>query len=375
MSGLNRYIMRQVFVGMLFVSIALTCIIWLTQSLRFVEMIVNKGVSISTFIYLTVLLLPNFLSIILPVALFTVIVFVYNRMITDRELVVMRAAGLSQTALAKPALYITFAVMVIIYILNLWLLPNSYRLFRELQWEIRYNYSHVLLQEGAFNPVTSKITVYIREQKSDGQLLGILVHDERKKEKPVTIIAERGGMIETDDGARVVMFNGNRQEIDQKTNQLSILYFDRYIFDLKTTPTTTTVRGRGGRERTLPELIEAANDPNTNPKEVGRLIMEAHRRILSPFSALGFAMVGLCCLISGAFTRRNQMRRVITAVVIVVTLQALELGTQNLSTKNTQWIPLMYIMAFLPPIISYIYMVKRHGARKATMTKHAMTTG
>ena len=148
MNSYTRYVLRQLFAGMILVSAGLTCIIWLSQSLRFVEMIVNRGLSAGTFVYMTMLLLPNFLTVILPIALFTVIVFTYSKMVTDRELVVMRAAGVGQFGLAKPALIVTFLTLVFGYLLNLYLLPESYRAFRILQWEIRNTYSHVLLKEG-----------------------------------------------------------------------------------------------------------------------------------------------------------------------------------------------------------------------------------
>ncbi|HJN22359.1 MAG TPA: LptF/LptG family permease, partial [Rhodospirillales bacterium] len=97
MNGFNKYVLGQLLVGMIFITAGLTCVIWLMQSLRFVEMIVNRGLTTGTFIYLTILLLPKFLSIILPIAIFTVVIFVYSKLITDRELVIMRGAGLSQT--------------------------------------------------------------------------------------------------------------------------------------------------------------------------------------------------------------------------------------------------------------------------------------
>ena len=125
MDSFTRYIRRQLLIGMIFVGTGLTAIIWLSQSLRFVELIVNRGVSPTTFAYLTLLLLPNFLTIILPISTFFVVLFVYAKMISDREIVVMRSAGLSQIALAKPALIIAFSVVAIGYLLNLYLLPES----------------------------------------------------------------------------------------------------------------------------------------------------------------------------------------------------------------------------------------------------------
>jgi lipopolysaccharide export system permease protein len=192
MNGFNKYVLKQLLVGMIFITVGLTCVIWLTQSLRYVEMIVNRGLTAGTFIYFTILLLPKFLSIILPIATFAVVVFIYSKLITDRELVIMRGAGQSQTALAKPALILAMLVVMFGYLLNLYLLPQSYRMFRALQWDIRYSFSHILLQEGTFNTVSKGITVYVRERTKDGQLLGILVHDQRNEKKPFTILAERG---------------------------------------------------------------------------------------------------------------------------------------------------------------------------------------
>ena len=205
MDGFTRYVFRQLFVGMVLVTAGLTCVIWLSQSLRFVELIVNRGVGPGTFIYLTILMLPNFLTVVLPIALFTVVVFVYTKMIMDRELVVMRAAGLNQFSLAKPALFLATLTVLIGYLINIYLLPNSYRLFREMQWDIRYNYSHVLIREGAFTNIGSDITFYVRERTNDGQLLGILLHDQRDTDNPFTIMAERGALAEQNGRNRVVM--------------------------------------------------------------------------------------------------------------------------------------------------------------------------
>ena len=295
MKGITKYVLWQLLVGMILVTAGLTCVIWLSQSLRFVEMIVNRGLSVGTFIYLTMLLLPNFLSIIMPIALFTVVVFTYNKLIADRELVVMRSAGLSQNALAKPALILAFAVVFVGYSLTLYLLPNSYRMFREMQWDIRYNYSQILLREGAFNVISDDVTVYLRKRTNDGQLRGILVHDVRKKDKPSTIMAERGAVIDSDGYARVVMFDGNRQEIDKNTKNLSILYFDKYVFDLESKKNDGGIRYREARERMPLELLNIKKEKLMNKKDHGKFIVEGHNRFISPLSALAFTLgrVGL----------------------------------------------------------------------------------
>ena len=103
-SRLDRYILRQLITALVAVTTALVALIWLTQSLRFVELVVNRGLSLRVFLELTSLMIPGFTAVILPITTFVVVQFVYQRLAGDRELTVMRSAGLSPMTLARPAL-------------------------------------------------------------------------------------------------------------------------------------------------------------------------------------------------------------------------------------------------------------------------------
>ena len=60
---LQRYILRQLAGPFVFFLLSLTGVIWLTQSLRFVDLIINKGLSAGYFAQLTLLVLPGVLTI------------------------------------------------------------------------------------------------------------------------------------------------------------------------------------------------------------------------------------------------------------------------------------------------------------------------
>ena len=110
---LNAYVLRQLAVVTLVVAVTLTCAIWLTQSLRFIELIVNRGLTLATFFNLTLLLLPSFLWLLLPIALFAAVLFTYQRLSADSELTVMRAFGRSPLQIARPALALSVIVAAI----------------------------------------------------------------------------------------------------------------------------------------------------------------------------------------------------------------------------------------------------------------------
>jgi lipopolysaccharide export system permease protein len=296
--------LRQLVVVAALVTLTLTLAIWLTQSLRFVELIVNRGLSLQSYLYLTLLLLPSFLSLMLPVALFTAVLFTYNKLITDSELVVLRAAGLGPFQLARPALLLASVVVVLGYTLSLYLLPWSYRQFKDLEFNVRTDYSAVLLKEGAFNNISPGITVYVRSREPDGELQGILIHDNRVREKTFTLMAERGRLAMTDEGPRVILVNGNRQQVDSTNGKLSLLYFDRYSVDLGRVGQAQQHRWREPRERYITELLFPSNDPD-DQAYASRMLAEAHNRLTSPLLGFVFTLISLAALLSGEFNRRG----------------------------------------------------------------------
>lgn len=354
MKSLDRYIFNHLFTSFVMVSLALCCVLWLTQSLRFVEMIVNRGLGVGMFVYFTGLLLPNFLSIILPIALFSVVVFVYSRMNMDREMPVMRACGMSNWAIGRPAFVLCFVVIGLSFALNFHLVPRSYELFRNLQWELRSNLSHLLLREGAFNDLGDNVTVYIRERTQEGQLLGVLVHDESNPENPTTLMAKRGALVDVNGAARVILFEGNRQVMNQTDQKLSMLYFDRYTHELDLKNPDNTDRVPKAKELTVSELFDVRNNPNVPQHDHDKFIVEAHQRIASPFLSLSFTMIALVFLVSGQFSRRGQVKRLLSGIGCVVLLQAASLGMVNIANKNLDLVPLLYIVTLSPiPICAF----------------------
>lgn len=338
---IQTYVVRQlVFVAVL-VTVTLTMAVWLTQSLRFVELIVNRGLSIDAYLRLTVLLLPSFLSLMLPIALFTAVLFTYNKLIADSELIVLRAAGLGPFQLARPALLVAIIIAAIGYLLTLYLLPLSYRHFKDMEFDVRNDLSGLLLREGAFNSLTDGITVYIRARAPDGELQGILLHDNRERGNPVTLMAERGRLASTDEGPRVILVNGNRQQVDRQNGKLSLLYFDRYSVDLGGIGSERTQRWREPRERYLNELFYP-DDQVLSPVAAAKLRAEAHNRLTSPLLAFAFTLVALTSLLGGEFSRRGQARRIFAAVMVVLGLQSGAIALSNAIVRWPVLIPLPY---------------------------------
>lgn len=369
MKKIDRYIFRQLLTTTLFVAVTLSCVVWLSQSLRFVEMIVNRGLSASLFLYLTMLLIPSFLGIILPIALFVAVLFIYNRLLMDSELVVLRAGGYSQYALARPALILTFFVVLVCYALTLYFTPAAYREFKDLQFTLRNAYPTVLLQEGVFSPVMKGVTVYVDSRGGNGELSGIIVHDARDKRQAVTMMAESGAIVAGESGPRVVLITGSRQQVDEEDGNLSLLYFDRYSFDLSTVNKGAQDRWREPRERYLDELFFSEDQKD----KIGfyyKLQMEGHHRLSMPLLPLSFTLIGLAFLLGGDFNRRGQLVRILAAVSTVIVIEIAQLGFKNLGEKTPGIYLLMYLAPLIPALGAAWFLAPRGRLRPAAPTPY-----
>ncbi len=346
---IDRYLLRQLLAGLLASTGGLVALIWLTQSLRFIDLVVNRGLSLVVFLQLTGLLIPSFVAVILPITTYVVVQFTYQRLASDRELTVMRAAGLSAWALSRPALMLAAISVVTCFFLDVWVVPSASAEFREEQFRIRNRMAAFMLQDGVFTQVSDDMTVYVRKRDTDGTLHGVMIDDARQKNAHATILARRGHFLPSTDAPRVLLLDGTRQEIDHQTGRLNILTFAQNVIDL-TSNKAAAQRFRDATEMSLGELLHP--DPAiVMARDRPKFVVEAHRRLTAPLTAGSFALVALVAVLRWAFQRHGGLLRPFVAVLVVVGLLALGLMIANLAARVPALIPLIWVHATAPGVI------------------------
>ncbi|MCF8482622.1 MAG: LPS export ABC transporter permease LptF [Rhodospirillum sp.] len=360
---LDRYILRNLLVGLAVGAVALIALIWLINSLKFLDWFVNKGLSIGTFLKLTLLLMPGFLTVFIPIALFAVVLFTYNKFASDRELIVMRAAGQGHWQLAKPALWLCLMLTVVGYWLTMSVVPAMERAFDVIKWQVRDEVSSLVIKDGQFNQIQEGVIVYAGQRTKDGKLLDLLIHD-TSGEKDVTVIAESGAMVKDGGSSKILLLNGNRQERDPKTGKVTFLYFDSYTIDMGEDGGGGEFRYIDERQRPFSELYSIQVGDRIDPAypylfehpNVRRLRMELHLRILRPLAHIGFLLLGLAAVLTGEFNRRGDNTKVIVAVALVVLFQGGSLGAANLVKKSYDALILLDLMTVLPFVIGLLWL-------------------
>ena len=344
----NKYIIKHLVHSTLLIAFSITSIVWLTQALRFVEFIVNQGVSIAVFVELTGLLVPSLLMMILPPALFCSVLFTYNKLSSDSELVVMQAMGLSRFRLAKPAIIVAIGVALFGYGIAMYIQPVSYKNFKDMQSQLKNNYVSLMVQEGVFSNPVDGLTMFVRERDAGGDLHGILVHDNRTEGKSITMMAEAGRLVETPQGPRFLLKNGNRQEM--ANGKLSLLNFESYTLDINFYTNAGNEHKIDAQELLLPELL--ADDATISASEITKRHAEAHQRIIWSSYSITLTLIALALLFSGEFNRRGQWKRITTACIITAFLLFSAVALRGAMAANPMMIPLAYLNLILPAIIA-----------------------
>jgi len=368
MKSITWYIVRQVTAVTLLAAFVLCFMVWLFRSLDIVDMMLNRGLALADFLHFASLQLPRFFLFVGPMAVFGAALFTYNKMIMDSELIVLRSAGLSPIALAKPAMIVGAVVSLFSLFLSIYLVPLTYREYKELEFKYRQDLPKLLLQEGVFTNLTKGITVYFQDVGNEGELRNVIIHDNRNRAQPMTYVADWGRLMESRDGRwlaelskgsgqvlkRGVPECGAEQAAAGTANNCAFPRFEYFVgdrannFSLNLFDNDEKRTGRNTREYFLMELVNSAADNPHRPT----FIAEFHSRLTKPFLPLTCALLGVAIILSGNFNRRGQLKLVLLAIIVAGALIIGSHVLRNYAPKFPLLNLAMYANVVLPMIAS-----------------------
>ncbi|MCI4666134.1 MAG: LPS export ABC transporter permease LptF [Neomegalonema sp.] len=375
MQTLERYIFRQLLGPLGFFTLVLTGVVWLTQSLRILDVVVNNGQGAQVLLEFSALLLPVVLSIVLQLGGLIATVYALHRLISESEIIAALAGGASKMRLARPVLMFGMALSVSLSAITVYLMPTSARMLSERMAEVRGDIAAGLIRDGRFlNPIGG-LTVYIREITSSGEMLGILVQDARKEKgkpakQPVVYTAKRGLVATRPDGTPVlVMYDGQRLQLTEDGKRLTRLDFytdadreGRIVLELDVFG-DRAVRSRKASERYFWELIWPDPAVARTPKDIGKFTAEGHEQLSAPLYGIALPLVAAAALFSAAFSRRGMGGAVAIALIAGAGIRVFGIAMKNATTGAPELWPLMYLTP-LAAIAVAIYFLMQSGMRR-----------
>ena len=350
-----KYLLKSQFLPFLVITCTLSGIAWITQSSKLINLIVSNGITTTDFLKLSLYLMPFLLFIILPIGLLFSTTYLLNTLDAEKETVALKSIGLSNFQIAKPFIVFSLFILVLSYIISFWLLPISYKNFKELQLYFRNNYASLFLEEKVFETRIKDLTLYVDEKES-GFFKGIMVHDARDDANYKTIIAKTGEIKNAGDGMEFILYNGLLQAREAKTGKMSFISFDRYLLDMHIEKESGN-RSAEYEEKFIHELFDTSGIGNES--KWNKMIAHAHQRIAFPLQSLVVVMVVVVVMLRSIHRRKKSMRP-----FVAVTIASLFIINTFLAYNNAQqdirYLPNMYLNVLIPIIVCFSLLFKNH---------------
>ncbi len=362
MSIISNYIFKQIGSYFIYITIFFVSLIWLVLSLKFIEYVTTNGLEFKDFIKMTSLLLPTVIPSLTPITLTLACVFVYIKLSNDNELIIIKSSGFSKLQILKPAIYLSFIIIFFNLFLNLYFSPLSQSIFKENQKNLREDIARIAFKEGSFSNLFQDITIYVEKIIDKNNYEYVFVYDNRDKDEPATYIANQAELVQIDDFNKVILKDGNRQVIDKKNFQLSLIKFDEYEVNLDLLfKNINKERIKEPKEMFLNELWDNKHkiSGQYDPRQISSMIIEGHKRIVDPFYCLIFTVISLTFLLSDKLILQSPLRKICIILSVIFLIAVIYLSLPNFLIKKSEWLPIIYFFPLSLILFLTIYNLKK----------------
>lgn len=326
---LDRYIFTEL-LGPFLVSLGALCFVMLTRELlRLVELLVSKGVGLFAVLKVFAHLLPSFLVLTLPIAGIIASITAFGRLSFDKELVAMRAAGLSLLRLARPVFLFAFLVFALTLWLAQWGQPWSSTNLKKVALNLLRDQLVLALERGTFNEPIPKMMIYVSDLGEEEESTGIFVSDARNPDDPRIIVAQQYRVFIDASTSQVALrlqdgvIHSKPDEIDEY-QQIAFSSYDLKL-SLNQSGYSST------EERPTYEMIMAqlSQSQGRDPSALRRL-MEYYKDLAFPTASLVFCILGVPV---GIVSKRSgRIGGFAVGVLVVIIYYVLNIGCEFLVT-------------------------------------------
>ena len=295
---INRYLQREILLPFFYALGVLVFILLLGQLFKIVNMVVSEGVRVWDVIRLVSALIPQVLTMALPISFFFAVLVGLGRMAGDGEIVALKAAGVSPYDMLKPVLQLALASTIATVLVSAWLAPWGMRQVRQVTFEILQEKVTLALRSEALNLAFPGMVIYMGKiDRKTGHVAEVFIEDRRSDKQPQTITALEGVIVSDRNSSTLLLQldNGTIHEYDSQVESYRVTDFSQYRinFDI------STLLGEEGQ-------IKLKNKALSNADLVRKIALKKsqgqnsvgaqttlYERFTQPFSCFAFALLGL----------------------------------------------------------------------------------
>ena len=347
--AIDRYIARLIFFPMLGTLVLSAMLLVLEKMLRLFDFVATEGGPVSVVWRMLANLIPEYLSLGIPIGLMLGILLAFRRLATSSELDVLRGVGMSFGRLLRIPYVFAFALALLNLAIVGFIQPYARYAYEGLQFELRSGALGASIKVGEFTKLGQRMTLRIEESYNDGKSLrGIFVRGENKDGQTVSATAARGQFLATDDPNTIILrlTQGVLIHESPKFAVPRVLTFDNHDLPIPL-PKIEAFRLRGGadRELTIPELFVVGKDKSEPLKTRLESRANFHFRIVEVMSMFLVPLIAIALAIPPK--RSTSALGVFLSIVMLVTQHKINQYAEDLGARGAidpllaLWVPFL----------------------------------
>ncbi len=353
LSRFDRYLARLIIVPLFSSLVIAAMLLLLDRMLRLFDFVMNEGGPVSVVWRMLGNLLPEYLSLGIPIGVMMGILLAFRRLALSSELDALRAVGISYNRLLRVPFLFALVFALINFGIVGFLQPVSRYAYENLRFELRSGALGASIKVGEFATLGKGVTLRVEQSRNQGaDLHGLFVRAAGKDGQNVAVTAESGTFLSTDDPDVILLrlYKGTLVNTESGGGVPRVLTFAQHDLPVNLPAMSNfRKRGEGNLERTLPELAATLFDRQATPAARRDASATFNRRLVQ--CLIMFALPFLAVALAVPPKRSTSSLGVFLSIVALVTFHKLtEYGERmgsigRIDPVLSQWVPYVAFFA------------------------------
>ncbi|MEJ6675964.1 LPS export ABC transporter permease LptF [Parasphingorhabdus sp.] len=364
LTSADRYLAKLIALPLFSTLVIAAMLLVLEKMLRLFDFVAAEGGPVSVVWRMLANLIPEYLSLGIPIGLLLGILLAFRQLALSSELDVFRAVGQGYGRLLRVPYIFTVALMLANLALVGFIQPLSRYYYEELRFELRSGALGASIKVGEFTNLGSRMTLRIEESRDNGtKLSGMFVRAENKKGQTVSVTAKNGQFLATDDPDTIILRLTDGVLVHDAPNyeKPRILSFSNHDLPIDL-PKIESFRSRGGKnlEYTIPELVRVGLDEKRPVAERNESRSNFHFRMVEVVMMLLMPLLAVALAVPPK--RSSSALGVFLSIVMIVTYHKVNEYGEDIGALGlvdpiiALWLPFCLFAA----LIMWMYHVAAH---------------
>jgi LPS export ABC transporter permease LptF/LPS export ABC transporter permease LptG len=303
---LDRYLVREIVPPFLLALIGLTFVLMLPPIMQSLAQLIAKGVAWTVILRVLLTLVPQALSVTIPMALLYGVLFGLGRWSADREFVAMQACGVSVFRILRPILLLAVVASGATAYETIVALPDANQTFRQVTFNIVASGAESDIKPRVFYQSFPNRVLYARDIQKAGGWRDVFLADSTRADETTVYVASAGRLVIDRDKQTVTLLlerGSSYTTYLKKPEECDVHAFESLVLDMDANtvfPRAQLVKG--DNEKTIRELRETAAVNRQRGQPFNAQLYTIQQKFSLPAACLVLALIGLAL---GASNRKD----------------------------------------------------------------------